>query len=104
MDGGHTPLRLTQHFETRFRQRFPTVTMTESRLQAMLETAPFYPDRAKAATYAALVELGGIRAVVVLALEEGVATLLTVYPPATDWDRRRCGGIPLPGRLVMAVS
>lgn len=94
------PLRPAAHFTQRLHERLPEVKTTEGEIQRALTQAEWYPAGGHDGAYYALCRLGGRRVALVVALERGIAHLVTVYEPKPGWDKRLGHARPWPYELV----
>lgn len=97
------PVRIARHFLDRLHERFPGVALTEGALQAELAAAKWYPAEGQG-TYYALGQLAGRAVAMVVALNDGLANLVTVYEPRPGWERRLEGARPWTLGLVLALA
>ena len=98
------PLRVARHFVERLHERFPDITLTEGQLQQELARAEWYPSAGPDRSYYAVCRLRGRLVTLVVALQQGLADLITVYEPKSGWDRRISNLAPWPFSVVAALS
>jgi hypothetical protein len=97
------PVRLTRHFEERFRERFPGVVASESALQREVAEAHFCPDDSDGRTYVTVLYLWGEKVAFVVAVEHGLLVFVTLFSPTLGWERRFAGRRTLPASVLLGA-
>lgn len=98
------PLRVARHFVERLHERFPDITITEGQLQQELARAEWYATGGGAHSYYALCRISGRVLTLVVALQQGLVNLITIYEPGGGWDKRLPNARPWPLNVVLALA
>lgn len=97
-------IRPARHFVQRLHERLPGAKVTEGELQRSLTRADWYPASGYDRAFYAICRIAAYRVALVVAIEAGLAHLVTVYEPRKGWERRLKGARPWPLQVVLAVS